>query len=401
LDDDHQAIGLSPRRTTSEDITALQGYHDPYLLVIMDEAAAFNRLTWDAIGGLATAENNRVLAIGNPIAQSGAFYEACQSPYWNYIHVSGLEVPNVVHKKEVVPGLTSYRWVKEQIAYHCQEAEENIPGGFEFEGIWYKPDNYFMTQVLGKAPLESEDQLISLEWIRICQMLEASRREGDHPVIGFDPSRGGNDAAMIARIGAKVLWVRRKKPISKNPSEEQAQWIKEEVRKLGVTHVYIDAVGIGAGVADACRREGLPVIDVNFSFAARQTKRFNNLRSECYWIIRDLLQQEKLAIPDDDMLEADLLAQKYSYDALGRIQLEDKRQIQKRLGRSPDTSDALAITFSMGSLADGILMSAADVQSLKSPTGSRWHQETNPSRGRHGMDRYTGSKWRKFTNVRH
>ena len=33
------------------------------------------------------------------------------------------------------------------------------------------------------------------------------------------------------------------------------------------------------------------------------------------------------------------------YDSRGRLQLEEKDEIKKRLGRSPDLADALALTF--------------------------------------------------------
>ena len=33
------------------------------------------------------------------------------------------------------------------------------------------------------------------------------------------------------------------------------------------------------------------------------------------------------------------------YDSRGRLQLEEKDEIKRRLGRSPDMADALALTF--------------------------------------------------------
>ena len=35
----------------------------------------------------------------------------------------------------------------------------------------------------------------------------------------------------------------------------------------------------------------------------------------------------------------------FKYDNKGRLQLEEKDEIKKRLGRSPDKADALALTF--------------------------------------------------------
>ena len=46
---------------------------------------------------------------------------------------------------------------------------------------------------------------------------------------------------------------------------------------------------------------------------------------------------------DGRKLAADLTNVKFSYDSRGRIKLESKDEIKKRLGRSPDRGDALAI----------------------------------------------------------
>ena len=41
----------------------------------------------------------------------------------------------------------------------------------------------------------------------------------------------------------------------------------------------------------------------------------------------------------------ELTAVNKKFDGRGRLQLEDKEDIKKRLGRSPDKADALALTF--------------------------------------------------------
>ena len=64
-----------------------------------------------------------------------------------------------------------------------------------------------------------------------------------------------------------------------------------------------------------------------------------------YWKVREVLKREALELPDDDLLAADLIAPKYTWDYLGRIQIESKDEIRSRLGRSPDSGDALALTY--------------------------------------------------------
>jgi hypothetical protein len=45
------------------------------------------------------------------------------------------------------------------------------------------------------------------------------------------------------------------------------------------------------------------------------------------------------------MLHADLCAAGYSYDSNGAMKIEKKEDIKKRIGRSPDRADSLALTF--------------------------------------------------------
>ncbi len=395
---DRFAVGLSGAKKSKEDATSLQGYHAKYLLVILDEGAGLSRDIWEAVDGLATASENRILVLGNPIGQAGPFWDACISPAWNRIHVSCLSNPNVVKKKDVIPGLTSYIWVKDNIQSHCQKCEPHEPGAFEFENQWYMPNAYFQANVLGVAPHESDDQLISLAWVISAQNAELSDRKlSDEIVIGLDPSRGGDDACMIARRGGKVFWVKRKRPTSNIPSQELAGWLKAETDKIGASRIYIDDIGIGAGVIDAARVLGLPVIAATFSRAALNTTRFHNLRAEAYWLVREAFQQGVIAIPSDDLLKSDLIAQKYTWDALGRYILEDKRITKARLGRSPDASDALAITFISGGLTNAdVSMTKRNYQELEANHAGRWHiPAQSRSSNRWRVSNTSENAWRK------
>jgi hypothetical protein len=51
------------------------------------------------------------------------------------------------------------------------------------------------------------------------------------------------------------------------------------------------------------------------------------------------------AIPALPVLVDDLVAPQFGYNDKGQLQLERKVDVKRRLGRSPDWSDALALTF--------------------------------------------------------
>ena len=72
------------------------------------------------------------------------------------------------------------------------------------------------------------------------------------------------------------------------------------------------------------------------------------MRAYCYWAIRDALDPQcnsNLALPPIDELTQDLTEPRWSFRSDGKILLEEKSEIKKRLGRSPDYGDALALTY--------------------------------------------------------
>jgi hypothetical protein len=72
--------------------------------------------------------------------------------------------------------------------------------------------------------------------------------------------------------------------------------------------------------------------------------RFLNLRAERWFKMADWLKEG--ALPQADGLIDELCAPSYSNsNAASKLQLEAKDEIRKKIGRSPDIADALALTF--------------------------------------------------------
>jgi hypothetical protein len=382
----HYAVGMSPKRSSSEDETTIQGYHAPKMLVVMDEAAGIPRMIWNAVSGLATSEGSRILAIGNPIEQSGPFWEACNNPNWNHIRIGCLDHPNVVEGREVIPGAVSRGWIEERCEDWATEVEPDTPGAIEipWNGKWFLPMPIFMAKVMGIAPEQAEDQLIRLSWVIDAQDKQLGGEESD-VIIGFDPApRGGDDNALCIRKGNTVIKILRRKG---QDTQELANWVQLVARENNAKKIYIDDIGSGSGVVDRTRVLGLPVIAVNFSRAAMQRQRFANLRAEAYWRLRELLREGKLSLPNDGMLTGDLTAPHYSPDPYGRILIESKDDIRERIKRSPDSADALALTFVMPSantddsfqMSMREMISSADESSI---TVGRWVVSTGNKNSR-------------------
>src|SRR5262249_57941279 len=81
---------------------------------------------------------------------------------------------------------------------------------------------------------------------------------------------------------------------------------------------------------------------------------FQNRRAEMYQRLLDALQAEEgFKLPDSDELHADLTCFSSRHDSSGRMVLESKDTIRRKLGRSPDLADAVALTFADGLHATG------------------------------------------------
>ena len=75
-------------------------------------------------------------------------------------------------------------------------------------------------------------------------------------------------------------------------------------------------------------------------------KGFVNVRTAMYWSLREQLNPNNhptLCLPDDPMLIGDLTAVKYTMRSDGIIIAESKDDIKKRIGRSTDDGDAVAL----------------------------------------------------------
>jgi hypothetical protein len=52
-------------------------------------------------------------------------------------------------------------------------------------------------------------------------------------------------------------------------------------------------------------------------------------------------------LPDDDVLQSELTARGYGYDSSRRLKMESKEQMRGRNLRSPDSADAVVLTFAV------------------------------------------------------
>ncbi len=325
VDEQRRAFGFS-----TNEPQRLQGMHCENILVIVDEAGGVEERLFDAVQGLLTSRNARLLLVGNPILARGFFHTShrVESGYTR-LHISCLESPNVVARRCVIPGLVTQEWVEEQ--------------GRQ----WGVSSPIYRSRVLGEFPQSPHDALIPDAWIEAA-LRRALPPAGRTPMrLGVDVARHGDDrTALILRDDDAV---RRIIELRVEDLIAVGERVLDLARREGLEggQVFLDTCGMGLGVADWLHRRELHVQHVNFAAAAR-SRDFRNLRAQAYWSLRAALDpgaEQCLALPPEARRLADeCKIIRYAHDASG-IRIVAKEDLARELGHSPDLADALALTF--------------------------------------------------------
>lgn len=329
--------GRKPASLTNEEAakSVFQGIHAKYVLVILDEADGVPKWLYDAITTLVTSPTNRVLAIGNPDDPSSYFAKIRKNPSsdWNKITISAYDTPAFTGEEvseNLAEHLISREWVK------------------EVADDWGEDNPLFISKVKAQYPNVSDDALITPAMI--AKMIAAyDTLPGDAPGrYAMDVARYGRDKTVVYRNRGGVIvkvdeWGKKD---TKETTDKAAAIL--EPHQGGVPMV-IDIGGLGSGPFDNLRHMDFPVF--GFDGAAKPLSethprqdglRFLNRRAEQYWALREEADRNAVAIePDNLKAQAQLLNIKWDRSATGRITIEKKEDIKKRIGESPDDADTI------------------------------------------------------------
>jgi hypothetical protein len=90
------------------------------------------------------------------------------------------------------------------------------------------------------------------------------------------------------------------------------------------------------------------IVDVNFATSSSEPGRFINLRAEVWWQVgREYSRTGRwdLSSVSDETL-TELASPRYQImDSQGKIKIQAKDELRSKLGRSPDSADALLLAF--------------------------------------------------------
>lgn len=320
---------------TASQVSALTGLHDAHVLFIITEAQHERLdLAFDAAFASAVGEEDRILALGNPLNPGGRFFRVSRSPDWRAVQIPASDVPNVRQDRGVIPGL---------ITSHGVERIEREYG---------RQSGFYRARVLAEFPEQRAEGLFRRSWLDDAaerwQKQDGPADSSATPLFALDPGRYGRDASVLAvrkgdRVEELVVWEDRTDTMT------LADRVQNTLSERGIRYdsenyeLYVDEVGVGAGVLDRLKAVGCNAYGFKGGRKAFEETRFYNQRAQSYWMIRSELESGTLALPPDEKLFEELLAFQWRPTPDDRVQLEAKADVKGRLGRSPDRADAVAM----------------------------------------------------------
>lgn len=357
-------------KSDDQNVERWTGFHSPNIMVVVTEASGLSDTTFNAIEGVLTGENPKLLLIFNPNRLNGFAYQSTKDPTFSKFKLSSMSAPNVRAGKTVIPGQIDREWVLDKLKW-CQKItpEQYNPidhYDFKFSGGLYRPNDLFRVKVLGEFPAEGENKLIPTAWIEAAveRWHEIKEFERTGLKLGADVAGMGRDDTVLTYRYKN--YVEKITPIAEKNHMALAGIITDIIRN-GPMHVkgfnlkkdmtaaaYIDAIGEGAGVYSRVIENDIMAAAVKGSENAKGLtdltgeREFFNMRAYLHWALRDALDPsnpDPLAIPPDDYLIQELNEPTWEMKSNGKIIIEEKDEIKKRIGRSPDRMDSLLNTF--------------------------------------------------------
>ena len=169
----------------------------------------------------------------------------------------------------------------------------------------------------------------------------------DMPLIGGgDIARYGDDSTVLFRRKGFMAYAAPGRWHNLNTMEVADKFVMHmNDGRERLDMLFCDVGNMGAGVIDRIRQLGFDNIsEVAFQSAAQDNKRYENIRAEMYFKLKEWLEQGG-ALPDEPGLREELSKVQYVFSKTGRLKLTPKEEIKDKIGRSPDLADALALTF--------------------------------------------------------
>ena len=168
----------------------------------------------------------------------------------------------------------------------------------------------------------------------------------DIPVIGVDPAGdGGDENVIVYAKGNTILGIHSNRKMN---SQISCAKIAHYAHKLKAKKILIEIDGMGKIFLQ--RLKGMGVKASEFRSGGNKfvsdKEMYYNHKTEAYFYARGLFEDGLVSIPDDKMLINQLASIKYEIrESHGKLKIESKDKMSKKMGNSPDRADAVIIAL--------------------------------------------------------
>ena len=315
---DSFAVARTARRETPE---ALQGFHSPNMLFLVDEASGVDNIIFEVGEGAMSTEGAKTVMTGNPTRTSGYFYEAFNKMKDSFFTMK----------------------------VSSQDSTQVGPKFIEDMKAKYGEDsNIYRVRVLGEWPEADDDVVIPLHLLQSAAERDQVAADTTPVVWGLDVARFGTDKSALCKRKGNVVTEPIKSWRNKDLMEmcgiilneyETTTWSDRPVE------ILIDSIGLGAGVVDRLTELDLPVRGINVAESASMGERYGRLRDELWFLGKEWFEARDCTIPDQEELIDDLSKPRFSFLSNGKLKVEGKDEMKRRGLNSPDLADAFCLTF--------------------------------------------------------
>lgn len=213
-------------------------------------------------------------------------------------------------------------------------------------------------------------QIIPTQWVLDAQERWRNMKRPTTPLtaVGIDPARGGRDNMSMAKrydnwFDVPVFWPG--STVKDGPVG--AELIRQSMNGEKPGIINIDVGGIGSSVFDSLK----PMYQTNAVNAASGSEyrdksgklKMRNLRAEYYWQMRDALDPQNgmnVCLPPGNEIVADLCSARYKIATAG-VLVEEKEEIKRRIGRSPDKGESILYANYITQQSDRVKISPVKV----------------------------------------
>tara|TARA_R100001163_G_C5068462_1_gene208817 strand:+ start:6534 stop:7940 length:1407 start_codon:yes stop_codon:yes gene_type:complete len=308
------------RTSRRENPEALQGFHSPNMLFIIDEASGVPDLIFEVAQGAMSTHGAKTIMVGNPNRSSGYFYDSF--------------------------GKNAESW--KQMTVSCLDAETVDPQYVEDMARQYGEDsNVYRVRVLGLPPESDDNAIISRALVESAVERDVEPIE-TFPIWGIDIARHGSDRCALAKRKGNVV-IEPVKHWGDKDLMESVGIIMAEYESTPFSErpseILVDSIGLGAGVVDRLVELDMPARGINVAESSSMSHRYMRLRDELWFKCREWLEQRDCKLPDQEELINEITNVQYEILSSGKFKVESKDQMKKRGFRSPDIADALMLTF--------------------------------------------------------